>query len=53
MIEEEKAKKFIEEVIKLSKEYGFSIEHEDCHGAFEIRKYNEDASDWLRYAHIL
>lgn len=44
--------KFIEEVLKLSKEYGYSISHEDIHGAFIIEPYDENNIDWLKGAII-
>ncbi len=43
---------FIEEVIAVSKKHGFSIGHEDGHGAFVISRYSEDDSDWLRDASL-
>lgn len=44
--------KFIEEVIKLSKQYGYSISHEDFQGAFKIVKHGECYSEWFRDALI-
>jgi hypothetical protein len=41
---------FIEDVIRVCKKHGYSIEHEDAHGAFEVVPFNDDASEWLRAA---
>jgi hypothetical protein len=43
---------FIEAVLKISKEYGFSISHEDHHGAFKIVKYGDYYSEWLESAFV-
>jgi hypothetical protein len=43
--------KFIEEIEEVCRRHGFSIAHEDNHGAFEIQKFNERAVQWLRAAH--
>lgn len=50
-IENKKIDAFIEEVIAVSKKHGFSISHEDGHGAFEIEKFSESNTSWLRHAH--
>lgn len=50
-IESAKIDAFIEEVLDVCKKHGFSIGHEDGHGAFEIEKFNESSSSWLRNAH--
>lgn len=42
--------RFVEEVLKLSKEAGYSIEHEDRHGGFVIKSWSEEADEWLRSA---
>lgn len=44
-------KKFIEEIEVLCKKYNFSISHEDCHGAFEIERYDEGLMEWFKHAH--
>jgi hypothetical protein len=49
-IENKKIDAFIEEVIAVSKKHGFSISHEDGHGAFEIEKFSESNASWLRHA---
>jgi sugar phosphate isomerase/epimerase len=43
-------KKFIEELVKVCEDYGFSIGHEDTHGAFKINNYTADDIEWLRSA---
>lgn len=47
-----KEKEFIEAVIALYKQYGFSIGHEDSHGAFVIERFCEQNVTWLRDAII-
>lgn len=42
---------FIEDVLAVCAKHGYSISHEDGHGAFEIEKFSEDFSEWLRNAH--
>jgi hypothetical protein len=39
---------FVEAVIALCKQAGYSISHEDSQGAFEIVEYDEYTADWLR-----
>jgi hypothetical protein len=51
-IENEKVDAFIESIIKLCKEHGFSISHEDGQGAFVIEEADEGNFDWLREASI-
>lgn len=41
---------FIEEVIAIGKKYGFSLSHEDQHGAFIVRPYSERLAEWFRDA---
>lgn len=46
-----KVDEFIEAVLDVCKKYGYSIAHEDVHGAFEIHiGYDEDYAGWLRKA---
>jgi hypothetical protein len=42
---------FIEEVLAVCARHGFSLSHEDGHGAFEVVAHDEDYADWLRNAH--
>ena len=44
---EEKEKIFILEVLRLCKKHGFSISHEDGHGAFMLDTFNEYNVKWL------
>ena len=41
---------FIEAVIEVCRTHGFSISHEDHHGAFNICRADEFNFDWLRNA---
>lgn len=43
---------FIDKICEISKEYGFSISHQDSHGAFIIEKYDEININWLKDAQI-
>lgn len=48
--ENKRVDEFIEEVLVLCKKRGFSIGHEDGHGAFEIETFSEYNAEWLRSA---
>ena len=37
-----KVERFIEQIIKLCKEYDLSLAHEDRHGSFVIEEYKEE-----------
>lgn len=43
---------FLEEIEKISKEYGLSISHEDSHGGFIIEIYDNYNISWLRECSI-
>lgn len=57
-VEAPQADAFIEAVIALAKEHGFTIGHEDGHGAFELNQRGDnserdaDMDEWLRQAHV-
>ena len=38
---------FLVEIFSVCEKHGISIEHEDGHGAFILREYNESACEWL------
>jgi FAD/FMN-containing dehydrogenase len=38
---------FFDEVEAVCKKYGYSISHEDYHGAFVIQKFEQDNIEWL------
>ncbi len=40
------------EIAKVCKEHGFSLSHEDTHGAFVVEKYEEGNIQWLMDAMI-
>lgn len=42
---------YLTEVIEVSRRHGFSIAHEDGHGAFEIEEFDEGNASWLMEAH--
>jgi hypothetical protein len=50
-VENAKIDAFLEEVIAVCQKHGFSIAHEDGHGAFLIEKYSEMTRDLLLDAH--
>jgi hypothetical protein len=41
---------FIEEIVALSKRFGFSLSHEDGHGSFIVETFTQHNVDWLRDA---
>ena len=41
---------FINEVVSLMQKYNLSISHEDTHGAFIIKEYDEDTIEWFKQA---
>ena len=43
---------FLAEIDAVCERYGFTIEHEDGHGAFEVTD-NESNRDWLQAAHVV
>jgi hypothetical protein len=43
---------FIGEVIAVCRKHGFSISHEDTHGAFIVEPFSEDRAKWLQAAHL-
>lgn len=43
---------FLDEIEKISKEYGLSISHEDSHGGFIIETYDHYNISWLRECSI-
>lgn len=45
-------KKFFKDIENVGKKHGYSISHEDGHGAFEIEKYDDDNIDWLKNANL-
>ena len=46
----ENLKVFLNEIVQISKKHGFSLSHEDGHGAFIIERYNERYTEWLMAA---
>jgi hypothetical protein len=43
---------FIKAVDKVCVEHGFAIEHEDSHGAFIVRRYNDESDRyWFQQAY--
>ena len=42
---------FLQEIIAICKKHGYSISHEDGHGAFEIENTDDYNFDWLLNAH--
>lgn len=46
----QKVEQFIEEIVELSKKYGFSLAHEDTQGAFIVENYSKRNIKWLQHA---
>jgi hypothetical protein len=43
---------FFNEIENICKTYGYSISHEDGHGAFIIEGYDPTNINWLKSAHL-
>lgn len=50
-VENVKIDAFLQEIIAICKKHGYSISHEDGHGAFEIENTDDHNFDWLLNAH--
>ena len=51
-IESKKIDDFLIEIAAVCRKHGYSIGHEDGHGAFEIEDLNTGDIEWLMDAHI-
>lgn len=51
-VENKEVDAFLKEIVKVCKEHGFSLSHEDTHGAFIVEKYDKDNIQWLMEAMI-
>ncbi|MDC6350739.1 hypothetical protein PP178_04180 [Zeaxanthinibacter sp. PT1] len=47
-----KLKRFLNDIDRLCKKYGYSISHEDTHGAFIVEPYDSGNIEWLKDAHM-
>lgn len=45
-----KVEAFLDEYEAVCRKHGFSLSHEDGHGAFIIEPYNDDSIKWVRGA---
>jgi len=56
MIEEKirykELKRFFKDIENVCKKHGYSISHEDEHGAFVIERYSDYNIDWLKDAFL-
>lgn len=50
--ESEEVDVFLEEIVQVCKEHGFSLAHEDIQGGFIVETYDEDNIEWLMDAAI-
>ena len=48
----QKVNGFVEALLRLEKEHGFCVAHEDVHGAFVIVPYSEVGARWMAAAHM-
>ncbi len=48
VIEEKKAKEFIEEIVSVCKKHNLSLGHEDIGGNFQVHPYDELKTEWLK-----
>jgi len=46
-MEKEKVASFLNDIKSVCEKYRLSISHEDTHGAFSIKDYDEDTMEWL------
>ena len=44
--------RFLTEIASVCRRYGLAISHEDCHGGFIVKEFNEDTLHWLLNADI-
>lgn len=51
-VENKEVNAFLKEIVKVCKERGFSLSHEDTHGAFIVEKYDNGNIRWLMEAMI-
>ncbi len=51
-VKNERIDNFLQEIAFVCKKHGFSISHEDEHGAFVIEAHDEAKIEWLMGAHI-
>jgi hypothetical protein len=49
-VENKEVDAFLKEIVEVCKEHGFSLSHEDTHGAFIVEKYDKDNIQWLMEA---
>lgn len=50
MIEDPMVDAFLGEILDVCKRHGFSLSHEDQHGAFIVVPYHEDTNVWVATA---
>jgi len=43
---------FIEDLLAVCRQHGFSVSHEDQHGAFIVESFDEELARWVQQAHI-
>ena len=48
----EELKQFFKDIEDVCKKHGYSISHEDGHGAFMIEEYSEFNINWFKNAHL-
>ena len=51
-VENKQVDAFLTEIVRVSKEHGLSLSHEDTQGAFIVEKYSQDNIQWLMDAII-
>lgn len=48
----EKVNEFLKEIEEVCKKYNMTISHEDIHGEFIIKEFNQDSIEWLKDAQL-
>jgi hypothetical protein len=51
-LENPAADSFLAEIAEVCRKHNLSISHEDEHGAFRLRRFNESDLEWLNAAHV-
>ena len=51
-VENKEVDAFLKEIVEVCKEHGFSLSHEDTHGAFIVERYDKDNIQWLMEAMV-
>ena len=51
-VDDPKVDAYLEAIIEVGRQHGYSLGHEDEHGAFIVHRPNKHNEAWIRGAHI-